>query len=439
MGHRSRWLITLASLPAVLLGVALCMPRTSKSAESSPAETRAKGQQLLQQGNFKEAWELFRKLAVNPQAGSAEASADVQAALQSALNLGATEEVDEFLESVVTARANDWRALQAVAEAYLNQTDHMGFLIAGKFRRGGHRGGGKMMTSAARDRGRALQLFQQALPLVKQADDRPAAAGFYLSFANALLQDSAGEGAWKLQTKTDLATLPDLEEGFFFQRFGGGGGGAKGAPVDAEGQPVYHQIPADWESAASDGERWRWMLAQAVATDPARQDEIDLLFANFCRSQFGVQTMAGGARPLVMPMNDMDGAGEADPIEKDQSGPYALSSLTDDETIARLATGIRRFTLPDEFNYVKLLRQVADRAPEVKNPWTESARDQVCQEDENRRQYPRAATEWRRALADFGPGVDGNRQQRLDQIVKNWGQFEGGRVQPAGAGATLEY
>ena len=63
----------------------------------------------------------------------------------------------------------------------------------------------------------------------------------------------------------------------------------------------------------------------------------------------------------------------------------------------------------------------------------------MCQEYEDRRQYPRAANEWRRALADFGPGVNGSRQQRLDQIVKNWGQFEGGRVQPAGVGATLEY
>jgi uncharacterized protein YfaS (alpha-2-macroglobulin family) len=438
MRHRSFCLITLATLPLLLFGVALCMPRTSKSAESSPAETRAKGRQLLQQGNFKESWELFRKLAANPQAGSAEAAGDVQAAVQSAMNVGMTEEVDEFLESVVTARANDWRALQAVAEAYLN-LEHHGFLIAGTFRRGGHRGGGRMMTAGARDRGRALQLFEQALPLVKQAEDRPAAAQFYLSFANALLQDQSGAGAWKLQTKTDLTTLPDLEEGFFFHRFGGGGGGAKGAPVDAEGQPVYHQIPADWAGAASDGERWRWMLAQAVATDPAREDEIAVLFANFCRSQFGVQTMAGGPRPMPMPMNDVDGTPESEPLEKDQSGPYALASLTDDETIARLATGIRRFTLPDEFNYVKLLRRVADRAPEVKNPWTESAREQLCQEYEDRRQYPRAANEWRRALADFGPGVNGNRQQRLDQIVKNWGQFEGGRVQPAGVGATLEY
>jgi hypothetical protein len=89
---------TLSVVCLLFLGMAIGMPRFSPSAESSPAETRAKGQQLLQQGNFKEAWELFRQLAANPQAGSAEAAGDVQAALQSALNLGATEEVDEFLE-----------------------------------------------------------------------------------------------------------------------------------------------------------------------------------------------------------------------------------------------------------------------------------------------------------------------------------------------------
>jgi uncharacterized protein YfaS (alpha-2-macroglobulin family) len=437
MGRFHRWLSTLGVVLSVLVGVAICMPRSSTSAEKPTPQARAQAQQLLQQGNFKEAWQQFRDLALNPQTESKDLATDIPPALQAAQNLGATDEIDDFLEQVVAARPQDWRALQAVAQAYLN-VDHQGFLIAGKFRRGGHRGGGKLMSAASRDRGRALQLFAQGLPLVKDATDRGDAANYYLSFANALMQDQGGEGAWKLQTKTDLASLPDLDEGFFFHRFGGGGE-PKGAPVDAEGKPVYHRVPASWEEAVSDGERWRWVLSQAAAADPMRRDEIDLTFAMFCKSQFGVQTMAYGPRPMPMPMTEGEGAETADKPNRDQSGPYAVASLKDDETIARLATGIRRFSLPDEFNYVKLLRSVADRAPETKNPSTESARMQLCQEYEDRRQYPRAAEEWRRAIADFGPGPNNDRTQRLDQIVRNWGRFEGGRVQPAGVGATLEY
>ena len=40
--------------------------------------------------------------------------------------------------------------------------------------------------------------------------------------------------------------------------------------------------------------------------------------------------------------------------------PYALDTLTDDETIARLATGIKRFKLPDEFNPIKIYQAIAD-------------------------------------------------------------------------------
>ena len=35
-------------------------------------------------------------------------------------------------------------------------------------------------------------------------------------------------------------------------------------------------------------------------------------------------------------------------------------TLKDDETIARLATGIKRFTLPDEFNPIKIYQTIAD-------------------------------------------------------------------------------
>jgi hypothetical protein len=288
---------------------------------------------------------------------------------------------------------------------------------------------GDLVSAAARDRVRALQLFEQALPLVQQSGDRLGAAQFYLSFANALLWDEKGKGAWRFPTKTDLTVLPDFEKvSVEDQRLRERNtvGGWQGAAVDDDGQPVYHRIPADWPSAASDGERWRWMLAQARTFDPARQDEIDMLFANFCRAQFGVQTLArvSRARPITREVGDIDGPPESEPIEQDEAGPSELASLTDDETIARLSTGIRRLTLPDEFNSIKLLRRIADRAPEVRNTWTESARDQLCQEYEDRRQYPRAVHECRQALADFGPGENDKRQQRFNQIIKKWEQFK---------------
>ena len=78
------------------------------------------------------------------------------------------------------------------------------------------------------------------------------------------------------------------------------------------------------------------LLAQAAEFDPSRLNETEIVFADFLRSQFGVQTMA------------RLGFGRARPDADDKSGPYALHTLSDDETIARLATGLKRFKLPAE-------------------------------------------------------------------------------------------
>ena len=77
-----------------------------------------------------------------------------------------------------------------------------------------------------------------------------------------------------------------------------------------------------------------------------------------------------------------------DDSKKDESGTYALHTLTDDETIARLATGIKRFKLPDEFNFLKIYTRVAGRG---KSPYGEQSRDALAQDYEDRRQYVKAA------------------------------------------------
>src|SRR5262249_5215867 len=142
------------------------------------------------------------------------------------------------------------------------------------------------VNSYPRDRVRGLQLMQQALPLLKDETDKAAVAEFYLHFAQQLLAEG-NQQAWRLQALTDLGQLPDYEDGDFFD-----GGAERGAPVDAKGKPVFHHLPKSFETASSDGERWRWMLNRAAETDPSRVNEIDMRFANFLISQFGEQTVA---------------------------------------------------------------------------------------------------------------------------------------------------
>ncbi|HEY2827852.1 MAG TPA: MG2 domain-containing protein [Pirellulales bacterium] len=113
-----------------------------------------------------------------------------------------------------------------------------------------------------------------------------------------------------------------------------------------------------------------------------------------------------------------------------------MSTLGEDETIARLASGIWRFKLPDEFNFIRIYRQIAD---DPKTGHGEDSLGQLAQIFENRRQYSQAADYWRRSIKEYGPGGTDFKKLRLEQITGNWGRFEPVMSQPAGKGATIDF
>ena len=189
------------------------------------------------------------------------------------------------------------------------------------------------------------------------------------------------------------------------------------------GNPIYYTTPRHWEDATNDGQRRRLAaLAEAVEMSAAKKNIARLEFANFLHSQFGVQTM--GARHLA---NQDDG--DAKP---EKTGPFAVQTLGEDETIARLATGVKRFKLSAEFNFIKIFQDIAD---EPKTGYGDTALDTLAQIFENRRQYPRAADVWRRDIKEYGAGPNNYRQDRLDQIVRaNGACFRADHRSAGGAG-----
>src|SRR5262249_29531294 len=197
-----------------------------------------------------------------------------------------------------------------------------------------------------------------------------------------------------------------------------------GAPVEPDGTPVYHRTPESLAKAKSDGERWRWALAQAAEADAGLLNTTRSALATFLVGQFGTQTIAG----VGIGDGPSDGPPEAD-------GPYALDTLSDDETIARLATGIRRFKLPDEFNFIRVFRAIAD---EPRTGHGEEALGALASIFENRRQFDRAVDELKRSVAAYGD-KDKVKAQHIDQILGAWGQFELIRTHPAGRGAAVDF
>ena len=368
---------------------------------ASPSDLRKRAQKEMADGNFKDAYELFEKIALAKTMAPGLAGQATVNAITCLQRINRIKDVDDFRERVVAARSDSWKDLMAVANSYFSGPNHYGTIVAGEFERGPHRGRGRHVNSFERDRMRALQLMDQALTVAAEKKETPSGQ-FYIQFADFLIGYRGYHGAWRLQYLSKLDELPDYEDGYRHHR-----GGTPGAPVDADGNPVFHHLPDSYGSSATDGERWRWMLKMAASTDPGLKRRVEKRFADFLYTQFGVQTMAYYGRFF---------ARRDDETKKDESGTYALHTLREDETIAKLATGIKRFKLPEEFNYIRIYRELKEL-------------NTLATISENRRQYDKAARLWKQT---------GN-QKREEQIVGNWGQFEPVMTHPAGKGATVEF
>ena len=422
------------------LAVAVVLSSTGLMATNMtqpPEDKRAQAKKLYDENNFNDALQLYRALAQDPENSGKGVPEDLRFAIACLNNLGLVHEVDELIETSIQEHKTDFRLLARAANAYAGEMENGGFVIAGKFERGGHRGGGQWASVADRDRVRSLQLLLEAIALAEEDDNATAAerADLWQTLGNQISSVRHGE-AWKLQDLTDLSVMPEFEisEGGGYGYYGRGGWGApsKGAPVDKVGNPVFHHKPESWNTAKSDGERWRWAMAQVVQHVADRRSQVDLEWAGFLQSQFGVGASSVGGPPVIREAAEGGEAGDEKPRP---SGEWAAHELADTETIAKLTTGVKRFALPDEFNHIAILKAVIARGDGTKRQALES----LIGERMNRHQYPQTA-DLLREMLKLATDKDDRQavQARIDQIVKNWMQIESTSVQPAGKGATLD-
>ncbi len=165
---------------------------------------------------------------------------------------------------------DNWRLLQDAAESFLNDGEHYGFIVAGKFQRGQHRGGGRHVGSYDRDRARALQLLVRGLDRARTDPDRATAGRYLLALAEAAMGDRAQTDSWRLQSLTPLDVLPDYDESPY--RSTGAASRPPAPPSSPTGRPSITGCPPSFAKAKNDGERWRWALAQAVESDPGHRN-----------------------------------------------------------------------------------------------------------------------------------------------------------------------
>ena len=407
-------------LGIVLTGGALFFfsPGRIRGDEFNLQETRQQALKLRQDDNHLEAYQLFRQLVLRP-SNASHAPTDLVHAVGCLNDLGRTAEIDELLESVLLAHPNQWRLSHAVAQQFLT-IPHHGHLVADKFERGPHRGGGNYVSAVERDRVRALQLLARSFPLVEADDNRVDVANFYGTLSRTLLSVHGQQVSWRLQVLTNLDILPDYDKQHYFTP-------PSLAPVDNDGQPVFHTSVDRWETAVTDGQRWRWALDQIAANNPRDQKQVLRQLAAFYRHQFGVQTLTNWQHLF---------SDQGKEKEEDHRGNiFSLHTLKDDETLAQLANGVQRFKLPDEFNHIKIYKRILSEF-DAKS-WDDM--QALAEIYENRRQLPQAAKYWKMLTSHTNRNMRKHAQERWGQIVNNWGKFEQRGSQPAGERATVDF
>jgi len=383
--------------------------------QKTPQQQREQAMSLMKDGHYKDAYRIFRHLVLNTTDNQPEqVGSDLSRAIQNLNQLGQQHEIDDLLEKAINTHNNNWNLLNTAAREYLS-VNHYGYLIAGKFERGYHRGGGNYVSSHARDVVRAMQLYQRAIQLADKQAKEYQRAQLYKDFASVFINQGF-RASWQLQLLTDLTTLPDYQDNNAFYQ----GRQMIGSPATADGKPVFFKLPETFDSAGNDGERWYWLLEKAMQINPALHDEVTITRAGFFHQLYGVQTLQNFLRPL-----QEDSEGKKDSV-------YSVRNLGEDETIARLATGITRFKLPDEYNYIRLFQSLAENS---RSSQRLSAVQYLAAIFENRQQYPKAASYWQRAI-DSNPNTD-YYENRLHAIIDDWGRFETGQPQVAGDKAKL--
>jgi uncharacterized protein YfaS (alpha-2-macroglobulin family) len=381
-----------------------------------PNALRKERDKLAERGMWREALNLYGEKLMP--ISDEKSDLDLRMAVEVIRGQNVWGEFDELIERAIAIHPDNAMLLVQAAASY-HSAPHSGRLVAWEFERGGgprygrssmgpdevpEGSAGSWVNTFYRDQVRSFQIFREAVGKSKNDAERYRA---WEVFSGIRREEARGE-AWKLQTLTPLENLPEWGEP-------GPQGGTEGAPWAKDG-PVLYEVPASWEAAKNDGERWRFALAERVRLTPETAASVTLELADFSNSQFGTETLSsfGWWR-----QQDPDSA----------KGILEMDTLAEDECLAKTSDGVRRFKLPAAHHFIALYRSIMNEK--------EQAGDALVQVFLNRRQYDKAREVLEQTIAKHGPGHDDSRKKLLKQITGNWGRFESAETVPAGVKPKL--
>ena len=324
-----------------------------------------KAAKLRDEGHFAEAYVAFTNVVFAQDGVSVTDGDRAQALLDAPRCLAKLKRFDEaepLLDKALLER-KEFAVHVAYSQA-IGELPHYGKMVKGVFSRVNE--WGEHYSSVEHDRVKRLRCLEAIMPeLSKQTKLRQ--RWFWNEVVDAIEMNERNRGAaWKLQELTLLTEVPlieekngwsrsDFEEGF--------------APVDENGEPIFYEVPRTWAAAKNDGERWMYANAMRADIDEAGRRNSARSLGDFAENQFGVRKLRG-----------------EDDLEKLIGD---LRSLNDDETITRLANGVKRFKLPVEYNYIRMWRELKDYYV------------RIAQEYERRYQFVKACEMYKKAGAGY--------------------------------------
>jgi len=343
----------------------------------------------LKNNNYKDAFLLYKKVILHGRTNPPMYLNAIKSLKKARLE----NEFDSFFAAVAKKYGKDPLMAIALAQSKILMPAY-GYLIAGEFVRGNHRGGGERVSCLERDRVEAMNIL-----LGIPAKNRTGA--YYRALSDILMRGRQYNQAWKLQYLTEINKLPAYEKQNRYYR----GYQAYGAPVGSDGKAIFYHVPKSFDEAVNDGERWRFALQKTMS------DDVKLKLAAFFKSQFGVNTIAYNMR---------------NKIQSVKTGPYALHLLKDDESIAKLATGVQRVALPIDCNYMEMYKDL------LGGNYARQALEMLARIYKNRRQYTRSANVLRELIRKFPKKAEKTYVKELNQITGNWVELLGSKTYPAG-------
>ncbi len=324
------------------------------------------------------------------------------------------ERVEAKFAKALESRPESWRVKTAIADL-LERLPQIGYLEEGVFKYT-YQWRQDLLSTRDRTLVRRMQLYAEALPLVRAEgatlveyfDANPNVvdsksvvlntpeqieqwsrismlrgeiSNYFQSFA--LLFQRQPHEYWMMQKLTDIANLPDYVPNDYAHARNRNAG----APVDENGDPIFFETPASFEESKNDGERVFALQEESLRYDRYNTSRANVLRerANYAQQLFGVQTLSS--------YNFFFNRDADDDAEQRQGGIWALNTLEDNETIAKLANGVKRFALPANYDYIALWNETL----EYDGP-NFHILSQLAREYENRRQLDKAAQVWERAL-----------------------------------------